>query len=47
MATFLIDYDGTCVPNLPESGFSEVDTGAERVLKRIVSAGHRLILWTC
>ena len=47
MATFLIDFDGTCVPNLPEPGFSEVDTGAERVLKRIVSAGHRLILWTC
>lgn len=47
MATFLIDFDGTCVPNLPEPGFSEVDTGAKRVLKRIVSAGHRLILWTC
>lgn len=26
MATFLIDFDGTCVPNLPEPGFSEVDT---------------------
>lgn len=47
MATFLIDYDGTCVPSLPESGFTEIDTGAERVLKRISSAGHKLILWTC
>lgn len=47
MAVFLIDFDGTCVPKLPESGFTEVDTGAERVLKRLVSSGHKLILWTC
>lgn len=47
MAVFLIDFDGTCVPNLPESGFTEVDTGAERVLKRLVLSGHKLILWTC
>lgn len=40
-----IDFDGTCVdhrypdvgPDLP---------GAVRVLKRLVKAGHRLILWT-
>lgn len=47
MAIFLIDYDGTCVPYLPEPGMCNVDTGAERVLKRISNAGHKLILWTC
>lgn len=46
MATILIDFDGTCVPGLPEPGFSEVDTGAERVLKKLVKAGHMLVLWT-
>lgn len=47
MAIFLIDFDGTCVPSLPEPGLCEVDTGAERVLMKIVRAGHRLVLWTC
>lgn len=47
MAVFLIDFDGTCVPALPESGFCNVDTGAERVLKRINKAGHKIVLWTC
>lgn len=46
MAIFLIDYDGTCVPSIPELGFSEIDTGAERVLKLIVASGHSLVLWT-
>lgn len=46
MAVFLIDFDGTCVPRLPEIGFTEIDTGAERVLKRIVNSGHSLVLWT-
>lgn len=43
---FLIDYDGTCVPALQEVGFSNIDTGAERVLKRLVENGHKLVLWT-
>ena len=47
MAIFLIDFDGTVVPKLPENGYSEFDTGAERVLKRILSSGHQLVLWTC
>ena len=42
----LVDFDGTCVPALPEAGYSEVDTGAERVLKLLVSSGHELYLWT-
>lgn len=41
-----VDYDGTVVPKLPE-GFCEVDTGAERVLRKLVEAGHLLVLWTC
>lgn len=47
MAVFLIDFDGTCVPSLPESGYCEVDTGAESVLLELVRAGHKLVLWTC
>ena len=43
---FLIDFDGTCVPQLPEPGYCEVETGAEEVLKDIVIAGHRIVLWT-
>ena len=39
-----IDFDGTCTthefPNIGE------DIGAESVLKRLVSAGHNLILYT-
>lgn len=42
----LVDFDGTCVPKLPEIGYSEVDTGAERVLKKLVKNGHKLVLWT-
>lgn len=45
-AIILIDFDGTCVPALPESGYSEVDIGAEKVLKELVKEGHRLVLWT-
>lgn len=43
---FLIDFDGTCVPQLPEAGYCEVDTGAESVLKDLVRVGHKLVLWT-
>lgn len=43
---FLIDFDGTCVPQLPEAGYCEVDTGAESVLKDLVRAGHKIVLWT-
>lgn len=47
MAIFLIDFDGTCIPSLPEPGLCEIDTGAERVLTKIVQAGHKIVLWTC
>lgn len=46
MAIILVDFDGTCTPQLPESGYCEVDTGAEAVLKELVFRGHSLVLWT-
>ena len=39
-----VDFDGTCVTHdFPEIGRS---VGAEDVLRRLVGAGHRLILFT-
>ncbi|WP_031430242.1 hypothetical protein [Methylomicrobium agile] len=39
-----VDFDGTCVTHeYPNIGR---DIGAEPVLKKLVAAGHRLILWT-
>jgi hypothetical protein len=39
-----IDFDGTCVTHeFPKIGIS---IGAERVLRRLVDAGHRLVLFT-
>ena len=39
-----VDFDGTCVTHeFPKVGR---DIGAEPVLRRLVEAGHRLILWT-
>jgi hypothetical protein len=39
-----VDFDGTCVTNsFPQVG---EDIGAVRVLKRLVEAGHKLILYT-
>lgn len=39
-----IDFDGTCVTHdFPAVG---KDIGAQKVLKRLVDAGHQLILWT-
>ena len=40
----LVDFDGTCV----EHAFPAVgaDIGAQRVLKKLVANGHRLILYT-
>lgn len=46
MAVILVDFDGTCVPALPEGGFSTIDTGAARVLQRLKGKGHKIILWT-
>ena len=41
---FAIDFDGTCVTHeFPEVGR---DIGAVPVLKELVDAGHRLVLWT-
>jgi hypothetical protein len=40
----LIDFDGTCVTHaFPEVG---IDIGAKSVLKKLISSGHRLILFT-
>ena len=42
--TICVDFDGTCVTHeFPKIG---KDIGAVPVLKRLVKAGHRLILWT-
>ena len=42
--TICIDFDGSCCEHCyPEIGKS---IGAEPVLKELVEAGHRLILWT-
>lgn len=42
--TFLIDFDGTCTTHdFPRVG---KDIGAQRVLKRMVDNGHKLILFT-
>ena len=43
----LCDFDGTVVPKLPESGSTLYDTGAAHVLKKLVDAGHDIVLWTC
>lgn len=47
MAIIAVDFDGTCVVSLPEPGLCEIDTGAEKVIKQLISAGHKIILWTC
>lgn len=47
MARIGIDFDGCCIVALPELGWCDVDTGAARVLGRLVEAGHELYLWTC
>jgi hypothetical protein len=42
----LIDFDGTVVYHIPE-GVCPIDTGAEKVLKKLVEKGHKLVIWTC
>lgn len=42
----LIDFDGTCIPQLPEPGHCGENTGAEEVLRSLQEAGHEIILWT-
>ncbi len=43
--TIAIDFDGTCITNdFPEKG---KDIGAVPVLKKMLEAGHNLILYTC
>lgn len=44
--TIAFDFDGTVVSHMyPHIGSEAPD--AVRVLKRVIAAGHRLILWTC
>jgi len=41
-----VDFDGTVVTHMyPQIG-KEADD-AVRVLKRVIEAGHRIVLWTC
>lgn len=43
---FCVDFDGTCVFScFPDVG--EDVAGAVSVMKELVAAGYRLILWTC
>ena len=42
--TIAIDFDGTCVTH--EYPYLGTDIGAEPVLKELVAAGHKLILYT-
>ena len=42
----LIDFDGTVVYHVPE-GVCPIDTGAEKVLKKFVAKGHKIVIWTC
>lgn len=43
--TIAIDFDGTCITNdWPQKG---KDIGAQDVLRKIVNAGHELLLYTC
>lgn len=43
----LCDFDGTVIPKLLEIGTTDFDTGAKIVLKKLVEAGHKIVLWTC
>src|SRR5574344_1963016 len=43
----LCDFDGTVVPKLLEIGYTSYDTGASKVLKKLIKAGHKIVLWTC
>ena len=36
----LVDFDGTVIPQLPYNGICDIDTGAERVLKRLAERGY-------
>lgn len=47
MAIILVDFDGTCIPTLPVgSRLDDFNTGAEEVLKKLIEAGHKIVLWT-
>jgi len=48
MAVFLIDYDNTCVysSHVPNE-FCNEETGAAKVLRKLIKKGHKLVLWTC
>lgn len=42
----LIDFDGTVVYHVPQ-GVCPIDTGATKVLRRLIEKGHNIVLWTC
>lgn len=46
MATILVDFDGTCIPSLPMGGYTDYDTGADKVLIDLIKKGHKIVLWT-
>lgn len=42
----LIDFDGTCVPQLPAIGWAKEEIGSSKILKKLIKRGHKLVLWT-
>lgn len=42
----LIDFDGTCIPQMPCIGWFEEEIGASKILKKLIKRGHKLVLWT-
>ena len=47
MAVILVDFDGTVRKETPHGYFSKDDIGSEKVLKELLSKGHKIVLWTC
>lgn len=45
MAIICVDFDGTCIPAM-SGGYTNKDTGAAGVLRKLISAGHKIVLWT-
>jgi len=48
MAVFLVDFDNTCVfSSHVNNEYCEEDSGAAKVLRKLVKNGHKIVLWTC
>lgn len=47
MSVILVDFDGTVRKETPRGYYSKDDIGSEKVLKELISKGHKIVLWTC